>query len=179
MKDFLEQDFWRYSVKLYSKKAVEQACLLLQDEHGLNVNIVLYCLYHAVNNRGLISTHEFESLASHIDAFHKKITHQLRHVRTLWKKRRKSLSSTLIYQELFHIELAAEQIEQAIITETMLPIAQRNRSEKEKLNDCLVSLNNYFEQKKIKLNTHTRHAVNTLIQYAFPKNILSELSHVP
>jgi uncharacterized protein (TIGR02444 family) len=175
MKDFLEHDFWRYSVKLYSKKAVETACLLLQNTHNLNMNILLYCLYHPANGRGIITTRELERVAFLVDNFNKKITSTLRKTRQLWKK---LSNSSAIYHELFHLELAAEQIEQAIIMEALFSVAQNNRTDREKLNDCMASLNNYFCQKSVILNKETRNAIMTLLQYAFPKYSVNELTHV-
>lgn len=175
MKDILEHDFWRYSVKLYSKKAVETGCLLLQNTHNLNLNIILYCLYHPAHGRGIISIRELEKVAFVVDNFHKKITGNVRKSRQSWKK---LSASSAVYQDLFQLELTAEQIEQAIIMEALFSVAQKNRSEREKLNDCIASLNNYFCQKNVILNTNTRKAVVTLLQYAFPNHSVSELNYV-
>ncbi len=37
--------FWRFSVELYAKPGVEPALLMLQDVDGLEVNLVLFCLF--------------------------------------------------------------------------------------------------------------------------------------
>lgn len=37
--------FWRFSIELYAKPGVEPALLTLQDVDGLEVNLVLFCLF--------------------------------------------------------------------------------------------------------------------------------------
>ena len=54
----LEQsDFPAYSIALYGKGEVEESCLRLQDEYGLDVNAVLFCYWfgahHGVAGEGL------------------------------------------------------------------------------------------------------------------------------
>ncbi|HWK43586.1 MAG TPA: TIGR02444 family protein [Stellaceae bacterium] len=41
----LSTDFWRFSVAFYGQPGVAAACLALQDRHGLDVNLVLLCLW--------------------------------------------------------------------------------------------------------------------------------------
>ncbi len=38
-------DFWEFSIRVYGTPDVEPACLNLQDEFGLNVNLILYCCW--------------------------------------------------------------------------------------------------------------------------------------
>lgn len=40
-----EQQFWDFSLCLYSKSGVMENCLCLQDEYQLNVNMVLFCCF--------------------------------------------------------------------------------------------------------------------------------------
>ena len=50
-------DFPAYSIALYGRGKVEESCLRLQDEHGLDVNAVLFCYWfgahHGVAGEGL------------------------------------------------------------------------------------------------------------------------------
>jgi uncharacterized protein (TIGR02444 family) len=45
--------FWQFSLDLYERPGVAEACLALQDRHGLNVNILLWCCWHAAEGRAL------------------------------------------------------------------------------------------------------------------------------
>ena len=37
--------FWGFSLRIYARQDVPQACLALQDEGGADVNLVLFLLY--------------------------------------------------------------------------------------------------------------------------------------
>jgi uncharacterized protein (TIGR02444 family) len=37
--------FWNFSLRVYRAPGVKDACLRLQDEAGLDVNVLLYCLW--------------------------------------------------------------------------------------------------------------------------------------
>ncbi len=45
--------FWDFSLALYAQPEVERACLTLQDEHGLDVNLVLLAAFAAAGGRRL------------------------------------------------------------------------------------------------------------------------------
>ena len=40
--------FWNFSVAVYSSDAVQDECLTLQDQFGLDVNLVLLCAFGAM-----------------------------------------------------------------------------------------------------------------------------------
>ncbi len=45
--------FWDFSLELYASPAVQKACLDLQDGSGVDVNVLLYMLWHGANRRRL------------------------------------------------------------------------------------------------------------------------------
>lgn len=45
--------FWDFSLRLYASPAVQKACLELQDGSGVDVNVLLYMLWHGANRRRL------------------------------------------------------------------------------------------------------------------------------
>lgn len=49
----MADDFWDFSLALYARPGVEQALLALQDEEGLDVNLILFCLYAGARGRPL------------------------------------------------------------------------------------------------------------------------------
>lgn len=48
-------DFWSFSLDFYGRPGVAETCLALQDSHGLDVNLVLYCCWRGdvLNDRQL------------------------------------------------------------------------------------------------------------------------------
>jgi len=43
--DSKDHPFWTYSLSSYKRTGVGDTCLTLQDSYGLNVNLLLYCLW--------------------------------------------------------------------------------------------------------------------------------------
>lgn len=47
------EGFWQFSCDLYARQGVEEALLALQDEDGLDVPILLFCIYAAARGVAL------------------------------------------------------------------------------------------------------------------------------
>ena len=47
--------FWAFSLEFYARPGVAEACLALQDRHGLDVNILLLCCWLGWSGRGRLS----------------------------------------------------------------------------------------------------------------------------
>jgi uncharacterized protein (TIGR02444 family) len=45
--------FWRFSVKFYAEPGVAQACIDLQDQAGVDVNLLFFLLWNATHSRAL------------------------------------------------------------------------------------------------------------------------------
>ena len=45
--------FWNFSIVIYGQPGVREACLRLQDKAGLDVNVLLYCLWRAARGMAL------------------------------------------------------------------------------------------------------------------------------
>ena len=46
-----ETPFWQFSGAVYAHPGVAEACLDLQDRHGLDVNLLLFCAWAGVQGR--------------------------------------------------------------------------------------------------------------------------------
>src|SRR6202000_1576818 len=40
-----ESRFWTFSLAVYADPAVQRECLALQDDHGVDVNLLLFCAF--------------------------------------------------------------------------------------------------------------------------------------
>src|SRR2546430_7746700 len=45
--------FWRFSLRFYRQREVADACIMLQEEAGIDVNLLMFLLWHATQKRGL------------------------------------------------------------------------------------------------------------------------------
>jgi uncharacterized protein (TIGR02444 family) len=103
--------FWTFSVTLYKKPGVAQALLDLQDSHGLDVNILLYACFAAVEQR-TVSEVDASALDGVCADWRDEVIRQLRSVR---RKLAARPDTADISKGLLQLELAAEQRQQAMI----------------------------------------------------------------
>jgi uncharacterized protein (TIGR02444 family) len=61
----LEETLWRFSLLLYAKPNVANACLALQDEVGADINLLLFLLWEATQGRR-VSLQELEDVEAQI-----------------------------------------------------------------------------------------------------------------
>src|SRR5262245_15041710 len=45
--------FWRFSLRFYRQPKVADACITLQEQAGVDVNLLLFLLWHATQKRAL------------------------------------------------------------------------------------------------------------------------------
>jgi uncharacterized protein (TIGR02444 family) len=76
--------FWRFSVKFYAVPGVAEACIDLQDEAGVDVNILFFLLWNATQLRTL-SNAEVAKLERDIGAWRGMTVVPLRNVRRALK----------------------------------------------------------------------------------------------
>ena len=106
---------WEFSLELYGRPGVQSACLSLQEDMGMDVNILLYCCW-----RGPMETEELESLMTKLGPWQRGVVSGLRTVRQLIKPMIKDLSehSEVVAQlrtKIAGLELEAEKLQQSIM----------------------------------------------------------------
>ena len=75
---------WDFSLSLYPKPGVAEACLALQNQHGFDVNVFLCCLWLAQQRRSLAAQSTRE-LVAQSDAWRGELIAPLRQLRTKMK----------------------------------------------------------------------------------------------
>jgi len=107
-----ENEFWRFSLSVYSQDGVANECLSLQEALGLDVNILLFCAW--LGTRGVVLRRELIEAASQATAcWHDNIVRPLRRVRQHLKTQGDIFAS--LRTRIKALELEAEQVEQAML----------------------------------------------------------------
>ncbi len=104
------ESFWDFSLALYARPGVAPACLVLQDRHGIDVIIALYCCWIGASGRGLVDR---AALAAAEDAalpWRQQVVEPLRRARQALKGVPGAAS---FYERMKAIELDAERAAQA------------------------------------------------------------------
>jgi uncharacterized protein (TIGR02444 family) len=138
--DWPASPFWDFSLRVYSQPEVERCCLTLQDEHGLDVNLVLLATWAAGTGRVLDPT-----LAARLrqigDDYQAAVMRPLREARRALKSQRVTPALSPILAErrrlLLALELDLERLEQVQLEALTSPVAD----DAEAAGDALLAAN--------------------------------------
>ena len=76
--------FWRFSLQFYRRPGVADACIKLQEEAGVDVNLLLFLLWHATQRRSL-ALPEVERLEHEVGPWRQQAVIPLRTIRRALK----------------------------------------------------------------------------------------------
>ncbi|MBL8224019.1 MAG: TIGR02444 family protein [Chromatiales bacterium] len=114
---------WPWSLATYGRAGFSAAALELQDRHGLDVNILLYCLWAGLVHRALLGEDGVRAALVATRAWQAEVVLPLRAARR-WLKGRVHPESELaaaLRRRVADAELDAERGEQALLAALALP----------------------------------------------------------
>jgi uncharacterized protein (TIGR02444 family) len=111
--------FWQFSLSFYRQSGVSDACIALQDEYGIDVNLLLFLLWRADQGR-LLSAGEVRKLDDRVRGWRSDAVIPIRDIRRKLKSARTLIEPA--QQEAFRtklkaIELEAERLQQQALYE--------------------------------------------------------------
>jgi uncharacterized protein (TIGR02444 family) len=112
--------FWTFSLDIYADAAVQQECLDLQDRHGIDVNLLLFCAFVGAVHGAAMTDDDMRQAAGLVATWHKDVVGNLRDARRALKPfaaEQSALASAAaeLRDEAKAAELEAERIEQAML----------------------------------------------------------------
>jgi uncharacterized protein (TIGR02444 family) len=114
--------FWDFSLNVYDASGVANECLKLQDNFGIDVNLLLFSAY--MGTRGIVLTRDdLEQISAAVHGWHQQVVRPLRDVRRATKdilalrplSSRKTVES--LRDKVKALELESEKLEQDILNE--------------------------------------------------------------
>ena len=115
--------FWRFSLAFYRQPGVADACIALQEGAGVDVNLLLFLLWHAAQKRALAQS-DVAALEAKIGAWREATVIPLRAVRRALKSPPALVAPAIA--EAFRtrikaVELEAERLQQEAMYELARP----------------------------------------------------------
>jgi uncharacterized protein (TIGR02444 family) len=130
-----KSQFWEFSCTVYDNPAVQQECLCLQDEYGIDVNLLLFCAFVGAVHAAVLSDRDVQDAAGAVGEWHENVVSRLRGVRRALKHLalEKSPIASLALRlrtGVKALELHAERIEQTKLERWCAPrIATSRRAQ--------------------------------------------------
>lgn len=113
--DFPEHPFWDFSLALYARPGVAEACLRLQDGRGLDVNLLLYGCWSAATGKRRPCRDGWRRLVDETATWRTRVVEPLRGVRRYLKDATATPWSAGLRDGVMALELDAEHAEQLTI----------------------------------------------------------------
>lgn len=123
----MRQSLWNFSLAVYADKAVQDECLALQDQFGLDVNLILLCAFLGAEHGIALTSDDIASARQAVRQWHDEIVRPLRAARRSLKTAELPDAQQLRTQ-VKATELEAERIEQTMLQgwiDARLPNLQR------------------------------------------------------
>ena len=118
MSQFPSSEFWDFSLAVYGGDGVAPACLALQDRHGVDVNLLLYCCWIGCREPAPAGPARIKALEDAVEGWHDTVVRRLRAVRKRLKTPIAAEDRDLalsLRQRIQKIEIDAEHIEQLML----------------------------------------------------------------
>ncbi|MBA2653570.1 MAG: TIGR02444 family protein [Gammaproteobacteria bacterium] len=160
--------FWNFSVKIYREPIVEESLITLQNERGLNVNIVLFCCWFALCDQGRIPKSDLKQILINIQPWHDRIVLPLRRIRQQLKEQLNPPWPE-IRNEILRQELASEQIEQLIMLEQYAYKTRPIRTTFQKIIDICKNIAVYCHLLQVYLDASDCSSISNVLGTIFSK----------
>jgi uncharacterized protein (TIGR02444 family) len=114
--------FWNHSLRVYRLPAVSATCLRLQNEHGLDVNLLLFALWYG-RHHGPLPAALLDVLLAFTQPWAREVVRPLRHARSWMKQALASEQFNVLPQQpctqlrerIKAVELQSEQLQQQLM----------------------------------------------------------------
>lgn len=113
-----DNPFWDFSLTVYRKAGVPDACLLLQDAAGVDVNLLLFFCWLATTRDAPLGEPEIRDVVARTDDWRGRVVRPLRDVRRWMKGGVDGLSAESVESlrsEVKRLELASERLQQDML----------------------------------------------------------------
>lgn len=119
-----DRPLWDYSVRVYGRPGVTDACIALQDDYGLDVNVLLLCLWSGQEGPGPLDRRALDLAMSAVWQWQRDVVRPLRSLRRLLTRNGPPAGPEQrqrVRQLVAEAELASEAVEQDLLAAALVP----------------------------------------------------------
>ena len=108
-----DNEFWRFSLRVYAAPGVADECLALQEAFEIDVNLLFFCAWLGASRRVALTQPDIERADAAVRDWHERVVRSLRGIRQTLKSICGDCAGFRL--KVKGIELEAEQTEQAML----------------------------------------------------------------
>ena len=112
--------FWDFSLAVYGARAVQHECLKLQDEFGLDVNLILLCAYLGAVHGVALTADDIAAACQEVQQWQKQIVRPLRAARRNLKTAALADTEDVTAAAQLRAQVKAAELESERIEQMML-----------------------------------------------------------
>jgi uncharacterized protein (TIGR02444 family) len=168
------EKFWDFSVRTYRTDGVPDACLSLQNDHGADVNMLLYCCWVGVHS-GSFDTELFASASEFSSHWAKHVVAPLRSART-WMKHTGCTAVDVptdacmtLRDEIKAVEFASEKLQQEVLETLAVNSQTRSAGYDQVLQEVTANLELYANFAGIDISADVMQKFSIIVSAAYPK----------
>jgi uncharacterized protein (TIGR02444 family) len=168
---FPPNEFWDFSVRLYGKPDVADACLALQDRHGVNVNVVLLCCWLSFSGRDTFADGELAQALATVSEWRDNVVLPLRTARRFLKGSVGTAERHLadnIRRVVAETEIHAEHVEQLMLSAAVQRPGTGTFDVVAQAMAAAENLMAYMADRGVELTGEDTAALRTIVIGAFP-----------
>jgi uncharacterized protein (TIGR02444 family) len=147
--------FWNYSLMVYQRVGVADACIRLQDQYGLDVNVVLFCVWCGVEGPGRLDRSRLSASVEATRDWQRRAVVPLRGLRRHLKENPGPLDAALVEavrKSVAAAELEAEHAEQILLSRAIADLDQSARDEGAAVDAAIANLASYLRLQKVAMD---------------------------
>jgi uncharacterized protein (TIGR02444 family) len=168
--DFPKHPFWDFALKVYGAPGVSQACLEVQERHGVDVNVLLFCLWVGESGRGAMTPAQLSHARDSVHRWHEGVVKKLRGVRRVLKEDSLGAPNEFadrLRREIQAREIDAEHIEQLVLVASVTDLdVDESRAPEARGEDAVANVGTYLVQLNASLMGVDRAALATIVAAA-------------